>query len=93
MIKMKHLSIKISGKVQGVFFRVATRKIAEELGLTGWVRNKSDGSVYVEVEGKTQNLQKLLEWCQKGPENSEIENVEHRWSDNSIGYQYFEIKY
>lgn len=90
---MKHLTIKITGKVQGVFFRVATKEFAEELGLTGWARNESDGSVRVEVEGKIQNLRKLLEWCRKGPENSEIENVEYKWSDTLLSYQYFVIKY
>ena len=47
----KHLSIRVTGKVQGVFFRASTREEAQRLGLCGWVRNEADGSVRIEAEG------------------------------------------
>jgi len=62
----KHYNIKISGRVQGVFFRVSTQREASRLGLAGFVRNEPDGSVYVEVEGEADVIDKLLTWLRKG---------------------------
>lgn len=61
-----HYKIKVSGRVQGVFFRVSTQREASRLGLTGFVRNEPDGSVYVEVEGEHEIIDKLLTWFRKG---------------------------
>lgn len=72
---MKAISIRVSGLVQGVFFRAETRKKAEELGLTGWVKNLSDRSVEIHAEGQADALKKLEEWCWKGPERAQVENV------------------
>lgn len=90
---MKHLSITISGKVQGVFFRVSAKDLADKIGLTGWVKNESNGTVSIQVEGSVKNLEKLLMWCREGSSGAKIENVEHRWDDKLKGYQKFEIKY
>jgi acylphosphatase len=49
---MNHVSIRISGKVQGVFFRASTKGKAEQYGINGFVRNEKDGSVYIEAEGR-----------------------------------------
>ena len=54
---MKHLSIHVSGKVQGVFFRASTKEKAEEFNIKGNVRNNADGSVSIEAEGEEENLQ------------------------------------
>jgi acylphosphatase len=48
---MKHINIKITGKVQGVFFRASTKAVADQIGVKGFVKNEKDGSVYVEAEG------------------------------------------
>jgi acylphosphatase len=72
---MKHLSIRVYGKVQGVFFRAATRDVAEALNLTGFVRNEPDGSVYLEAEGADDCLQKLLVWCSQGPPRAVVTKV------------------
>lgn len=74
----KHFSIRISGIVQGVFFRASTKEQADALGLTGLVRNESDGSVYVEVEGAAEALQTFIEWCRKGPARARVDNCEVR---------------
>ncbi len=66
----------ISGKVQGVFFRSSTKDKAEELNLTGWVRNLDDGRVEAVFEGGEGNLKKMVEWCRKGPEYARVNNVE-----------------
>ena len=72
----KHFSIRISGLVQGVFFRASTKEKADALGLTGLVRNESDGSVYVEVEGAPESLRTFIEWCQKGPARARVSKCE-----------------
>ncbi len=64
---MKHVSIRVYGKVQGVFFRASTKETADELGINGSVRNEHDGSVSIEAEGDDETLDKFIEWCKKGP--------------------------
>ncbi len=66
----------VSGKVQGVFFRSNTRDKAEELNLKGWVRNLADGRVEAVFEGEERNVEKMVEWCSKGPEYARVEDVE-----------------
>lgn len=73
---MKCLQIIIRGKVQGVWFRVSTRNKAEELGIYGIVKNQSDGSVYVEVEGDEIILKNFVAWCYEGSEYARVDTVE-----------------
>ena len=73
---LKHLNIKIHGQVQGVFFRVSAKEEAEKLGITGFVKNAPDGSVYIEAEGEKENLDKFIKWCKNGPEHAEVEKIE-----------------
>lgn len=75
---MKHFSIRVSGKVQGVWFRQSTLEKARELDLTGTVENLSDGTVQIEAEGREENLQKLLDWCREGPEHAAVENITYQ---------------
>lgn len=73
---MKRVSMRVHGKVQGVFFRASTQEKAEELGLTGFVQNEDDGTVYLEAEGNPSALQELEAWAHKGPEQARVEKVE-----------------
>ncbi|AHM61985.1 acylphosphatase [Flammeovirgaceae bacterium 311] len=73
---MKRLRIRVTGKVQGVFYRASTKAKAKELGLNGWVQNAEDGSVLIEAEGEDLNLDKLVEWCQQGPGAAQVGGVE-----------------
>jgi len=66
----------ISGKVQGVFFRSSTKDRADELNLTGWVRNLADGRVEAVFEGEEGNVEKMAQWCRKGPEYARVNDVE-----------------
>ena len=59
--------ILISGRVQGVFFRAETRRAASALGVKGWVRNLPGGDVEVVAEGRKPELDRLIEFCRKGP--------------------------
>ncbi|MDR3006708.1 MAG: acylphosphatase [Sphingobacterium sp.] len=73
---MKHLNISIRGKVQGVFFRLTAKAVADQVGVRGFVVNLKDGSVYIEAEGDDFALDSLLEFCQEGPEGAIVESVE-----------------
>lgn len=61
--------------MQGVWFRDSTRRKASELGISGFVRNERDGSVFIEAEGAPESLNKLIEWCREGPPNAKVEDV------------------
>lgn len=63
----KTVSIKVSGKVQGVGFRYYTKKKAEEYTINGFVQNKADGSVYIEANGEKIDMDTFVDWCKKGP--------------------------
>jgi len=69
---MNHYIIKVSGKVQGVFFRASTKDKASELSINGFVRNEADGSVYIEAEGDKTMLDKFVAWCHHGPEHASV---------------------
>ncbi|MFP4620545.1 MAG: acylphosphatase [Bacteroidales bacterium] len=69
------LAITIKGRVQGVGFRFSTVREAERLGITGFVENRMNGTVYIEAEGEPEALNKLVNWCWKGPATAGVENV------------------
>jgi acylphosphatase len=69
----------ISGRVQGVFFRATAQETAQELGLTGWVRNRQDGTVEVTATGPRQRLEKLIAWCHHGPPAAAVSAVAVNW--------------
>jgi acylphosphatase len=73
---MKHLNIRVTGRVQGVFFRASAREVASKLQLRGYVRNEPDGSVYIEAEGTDEALDEFVEWCRQGPPHAVVTNVE-----------------
>lgn len=72
-MKSYHLSIK--GRVQGVFYRESAKREATRLGVTGWVRNKPDGSVELLACGTENTVQKLVEWCKTGPPLAKVTEV------------------
>ena len=65
----------IEGHVQGVWFRDSTRRKANELGISGWVKNRSDGGVEVLAEGGPGAVRLLTEWCHKGPPRAVVQKV------------------
>ena len=69
----KHLII--SGRVQGVSFRYHTSRVAHELGITGWVRNRRDGSVEAMVSGSPEAVGKMIEWARHGPRRAIVTGV------------------
>ena len=63
----RRIRLIIRGRVQGVWYRGSAQEVAGELGLTGWVRNLSDGSVELVAEGESSALESLKVWCREGP--------------------------
>lgn len=90
---MDRVYLKISGRVQGVFFRANTQAKAVELGITGWVRNSEDGSVEVTAEGEKNILEKLISWCQVGPPAGKVTKVEVVWEKATGEFKSFSIRY
>ena len=83
----------ISGRVQGVFFRVETQRAADRIGVSGWVRNRSDGTVEAVFEGDRERVDAVLQWCKEGPAHSNVIDVNVSWSDYKGEFLSFEITY
>jgi acylphosphatase len=80
-VERKRAEIRISGKVQGVFFRASTREQARARNLGGWVKNMPDGSVEAVVEGAAEDVQELVEWAHEGPDAASVDDIDVRWMD------------
>lgn len=65
----------VNGKVQGVYFRLTMQQIATKNSVFGWVRNLADGRVESELEGNKEDVEKIIEWCKKGPENARVDDL------------------
>ena len=83
----------ISGRVQGVFFRLETQHAAERFGVFGWVRNRPDSTVEAVFEGEQQAVDAVLQWCKEGPNLAVVKNVEVNWQDYSGEFERFDITY
>ena len=84
--------VRIAGQVQGVFFRDATRQKAEELNLAGWVKNLPDGRVEAVFEGPPDEVKKMLRWCEEGPQQATVENVDADIEDPVGDLSGFEVR-
>ena len=83
----------ISGRVQGVFFRVETKRAADGFGVLGWVRNLKEGSVEAMLEGDQDRVDALLEWCKEGPPHAQVSDVKLDWQDYTGEFSGFDISY
>ena len=84
--------VRISGQVQGVFFRDSTRQKAEELNLVGWVKNLPDGRVEAVFEGPPEEVKEMLRWCEEGPQQATVENVDTDIEDPVGDLSGFEVR-
>ena len=82
--------VRISGQVQGVYFRDSTRQKAEELGLAGWVENQPDGRVEAVFEGPSERVREMIRWCEEGPPQASVENVDTDIKDATEDLEDFE---
>lgn len=90
---IRRATIKVSGIVQGVYYRHNTKKTADDLGLSGFVRNLPDGSVEAQAEGEEELVLSLIEWCGKGPIGSRVDRVDVEWGEPSGRLTDFSILY
>ena len=92
-MKELRIIIKVYGLVQGVFFRYTTQKVARKLGLSGYVKNMSDGSVLIEAEGPEDKLEELLLFSHKGPVNARVDRVEHEFKTPQYEFKGFNYSF
>lgn len=85
--------IFISGRVQGVFFRAKTEKLANLLGVGGWVRNTEDGRVEVLAEGEKEKIDELIKWLKRGPPLAKVTNLDVEWQEYKGEFGNFQIRY
>ncbi|MEO0091767.1 MAG: acylphosphatase [candidate division WOR-3 bacterium] len=93
MENKERVHIIVSGRVQGVFFRDFTRRKAQSLGLTGWVRNTDDGNVEIVAEGEKDKLDKLIEAVKIGPASAIVKDCQVKRQECTNEFQDFQIIY
>ena len=71
----KAVTVKVTGRVQGVSFRWYAVQEAERLGVTGWIRNEPDGSVGGHLEGDDDAVDAMVEWCRGGPSYASVRHL------------------
>ena len=89
---MKAVHLTVTGYVQGVCFRYYTNKKANDLGLTGYVRNKGSNKVEVVAEGKEEPLKELVEFCKQGPSSAVVTDIKINYTEASNNYHKFKIE-
>jgi acylphosphatase len=82
----------ISGLVQGVNFRWETKRTADRLGVGGWVRNRSDGTVEAVFEGTRPAVEETLDWCRRGPRRAVVDHVTVSWEQPRGDAREFSIR-
>ncbi|MFX0145561.1 MAG: acylphosphatase [Candidatus Hodarchaeota archaeon] len=90
---MSRIKIKVFGHVHGVFFRYTTKKVAQKLGLTGYVKNMPNGTVYIEAEGPQQKINELLEFSKQGPKHAQVQKVEYEFATPSNEFKEFDYEF
>ena len=74
MIEVAHITVH--GRVQGVWFRAGTKEKAEELGLTGWVMNRPNGTVEIHAQGEKSQLENFIAWCRQGTPAAKVTSLD-----------------
>lgn len=82
--------LRIRGLVQGVYYRESMRQRAQELGITGWVRNRADGSVEAVVQGEAADVERLIAWARCGPPAARVDGLEIQTADEELRHSAFE---
>lgn len=90
---LQRVHVIVHGRVQGVYFRASTRDRARQLGLAGWVRNCSDGSVELIAEGEKAKLEQLVTWCHGGPPGAVVTDLNVEWQEATGEFVGFVVKY
>jgi len=91
-VNTERWNVTFAGKVQGVFFRANTQEKAEQLGLTGSVKNMPDGTVEAEIQGPPDKIEQLIQWCKSKSGPGNIEGFEIKKADVKKNEKHFEIE-
>lgn len=92
MTRVTAARVRVTGRVQGVFFRAWMREEARTMGVNGWVRNCRDGSVEAQLEGSEQDVDELIEIMKEGPPDARVDHVKVEESDPE-GLSGFEVRH
>ena len=84
--------IIVEGRVQGVGYRANTRRMANQLHLKGWVRNLRDGRVEIMVEGEKEMVERLIQWCHRGPTSAYVSKVSSEKTEAQRDFDRFSVK-
>ena len=85
--------IFVSGRVHGVFFRAETQEKAQQLGITGWVRNLADGRVEAIFEGEKAKVEEMINCAKSGPPGAIVNHLDLVWEEYKAEFSNFEIRY
>jgi len=85
--------VVVAGKVQGVFFRAEAASKAKRLNVTGWIRNLPDGRVEAVFEGEEANVEKMIDFCRRGPPNAYVVRMDVRRQDWRGEFDNFTVRY
>jgi len=85
-------SARVTGRVQGVFFRAWAAEQARALGVAGWIRNAPDGSVEAHLEGEAEAVQQLIDRLHEGPPSAQVDRVDVETVDPE-GSDHFEVRH
>ncbi len=85
--------VVISGRVQGVFFRMETKQAADDFNVSGWVKNNRDGTVEAVFEGNKESVDSVVNWCGTGPPYSKVSTVDVVEEDYKGEFRGFDIIY
>jgi acylphosphatase len=84
--------IRVSGRVQGVGFRASLQDEARKLGVTGWIRNRRDGTVEALLQGAPESVAALIAWARRGPPGSRVTDVKESAAENEPAHDRFELR-
>ena len=87
----RRVRLRIHGRVQGVFYRDSTQREAQRMGLRGWVRNRSDGSVEAIAQGPPERVAALIDWCHEGPPLARVVEVNVIEESGDVDEPEFEV--
>jgi len=89
---MVRAHLHISGIVQGVGYRYYTRREAQGIGLTGWVRNLPDGRVEAVLQGTHEQVERMIKWCTRGPEEARVSDIAVAYEEPDSEFPDFGIR-
>ena len=87
----KRVQVIVHGRVTGAFFRAATQREARRLGVSGWVKNRPDGTVELVAEGEEESVKEIVSWAHRGPSAARVDRIEIRWRGYTGEFSDFSI--